>query len=139
MKINKHLKDLKNWKETDLFNWLSKNYYSLLVDTSDNYSKSDCYDIETKNRIELKCRAKHYDNLIIEKPKYDFLISKSKQFGDIPIYINSTPKGIYLFNLQNLKLKWYSKELPKTTDFQNKNKIQKEIAEINIKYALKLK
>jgi len=136
MKINK---DLKYWNEYDLFNWLADNYYSLLINTNENYSKSDCYDIKTMHRIELKCRAKHYDNLIIEKPKYDFLISRSKQFGDIPIYINSTPKGIYLFNLQNLKLKWYSKDLPKTTDFNNNNLIQKEIAEINIKYALKLK
>ena len=136
MKINK---DLKYWNEYDLFNWLADNYYSLLINTNENYSKSDCYDIETMHRIELKCRAKHYDNLIIEKPKYDFLISKSKQFGDIPIYINSTPKGIYLFNLQNLKLKWYSKELPKTTDFNNNNLIKKEIAEINIKSSLKLK
>jgi hypothetical protein len=139
MKINKHLKDLKSWKETDLFNWLADNYYNLLVNTNENYSKSDCYDIETMHRIELKCRAKHYDNLIIEKPKYDFLMQKAKQFGDIPVYINSTPKGIYLFNLKNLKLKWYSKELPKTTDFDNNNLIKKEIAEINIKYSLKLK
>jgi len=38
-------KKLKYWRESDLFEWLSKNYYNLLVDTSDNFSKSDCYDI----------------------------------------------------------------------------------------------
>jgi hypothetical protein len=136
MQINK---PLKNWRENDLFLWLSKNYYNLLVNTNEGFSKFDCYDIQTKNRIELKCRSKHYDNLIIEKPKFDFLVNKSKQMGDIPVYINSTPKGIYLFKLQELKLKWYLKQLPKSTDFDNKNTIEKKVSEINIKYSLKLK
>lgn len=130
---------LDKWRESDLFEWLSKNYYNLLVDTSKNFSKSDCYDIETKNRIELKCRAAHYQELIIEKPKYDYLIKKSKKFGDVPIYINSTPKGIYLFNLKNLKLKWFKKPLPKTTEFKNNNYISKEIAIININKSKQLK
>ena len=130
---------LKYWRESDLFEWLSKNYYNLLVDTSKNFSKSDCYDIETKNRIELKCRAMHYDKLIIEKPKYQYLIKESKKFGDIPIYINSTPKGIYLFELKDLKLEWFKKPLPKTTDFENNNYISKEIATINIKKSKQLK
>jgi len=102
-------KNLSKWRESDLFNWLSENYYSLLVDTSDNFSKSDCYDIETKNRIELKCRAAHYDKLIIEKPKYEYLIKESKKFGDVPIYINSTPKGIFLFELEDLMIGFYLK------------------------------
>ena len=136
MKINKHLKD---WNESDLFFWLSKNFYNLLVNTNEGFSKSDCYDIETKNRIELKCRAKHYDDLIIEKPKYDFLISKSIEMGDVPVYINSTPKGIYLFYLEKLDFKWFEKSLPKTTEFNNKNKIQKKVSKINIKHSLKLK
>ena len=132
-------KKLKYWRESDLFEWLSKNYYSLLVDTSKNFSKSDCYDIKTKNRIELKCRATHYQELIIEKPKYEYLIKESKKFGDVPIYINSTPKGIYLFELKDLKLKWFEKPLPKTTEFKNNNYISKEIATININKSKQLK
>lgn len=132
-------KQLKYWNESDLFDWLANNFYNLLVNTNDNFSKFDCYDIETKNRIELKCRAKHYDNLIIEKTKFDFLVNKSKKMGDVPVYINSTPKGIYLFYLQDLSLNWFKKRLPKTTDFKNKNTIEKKISEININLALKLK
>ena len=132
-------KKLKYWRESDLFDWLSKNYYNLLVDTSDNFSKSDCYDIETKNRIELKCRAAHYDKLIIEKPKYQYLIKESKKYGDVPIYINSTPKGIFLFELEDLKLKWFEKPLPKTTDFKNNNLTNKEVATININKSKQLK
>jgi len=132
-------KCLSKWRESDLFEWLSENYYNLLVDTSKNFSKSDCYDIETKNRIELKCRAAHYDKLIIEKPKYEYLIKESKKYGDVPIYINSTPKGIYLFNLKDLKLEWFKKPLPKTTEFKNNNYISKEIATININKSKQLK
>lgn len=130
---------LAKWRESDLFEWLSENYYNLLVDTSKNFSKSDCYDIETKNRIELKCRATHYEKLIIEKPKYEYLIKESKKYGDVPIYINSTPKGIYLFNLKDLKLEWFKKPLPKTTEFKNNNYISKEIATININKSKQLK
>ena len=132
-------KSLSKWRESDLFDWLSKNYYNLLVDTSDNFSKSDCYDIETKNKIELKCRATHYQELIIEKPKYEYLIKESKKFGDVPIYINSTPKGIFLFELEDLKLKWFEKPLPKTTDFENNNLTNKEVATININKSKQLK
>lgn len=132
-------KKLKYWREYDLFKWLSVNYYKLLVDTSGGYSKSDCYDIATKHRIELKCRAKHYDDLIIEKNKYKYLVDVSKKYGDIPIYINSTPEGIYLFKLNNIKFKWFQKSLPKTTDFKNKKTVKKEISKININQSIKIK
>ena len=132
-------KPLSKWKEADLFKWLSVSYYKLLVDTSGGYSKSDCYDIATKHRIELKCRAKHYDDLIIEKNKYKHLVDVSKKSGDIPIYINSTPKGIYLFKLNDIKFKWFKKSLPKTTDFKNKKTVKKEISKININQSIKLK
>jgi len=132
-------KKLKYWREYDLFKWLSVNHYKLLVDTSGGYSKSDCYDIATKHRIELKCRAKHYDDLIIEKNKYKYLVDVSKKYGDIPIYINSTPKGIYLFKLNNIKFKWFQKSLPKTTDFKNKKTVKKEISKININQSIKIK
>lgn len=132
-------KKLKYWREYDLFKWLSVNYYKLLVDTSGGYSKSDCYDIATKHRIELKCRAKHYDDLIIEKNKYKYLVDVSKKYGDIPIYINSTPKGIYLFKLNNIEFKWFQKSLPKTTDFKNKKTVKKEISKININQSIKIK
>lgn len=135
----KIVKSLKDWNESDLFGWLNENYYNLLVNINKNFSKFDCYDIETKHRIELKCRSKHYDNLIIEKIKFDSLVKTSNLMGDIPVYINSTPKGIYLFYLQDLQLIWHKKQLPKTTDFENKNVIEKEISEININFSLKLK
>ena len=94
------------WKEKDLFEWLNTNYYKSLVNSKNPISRWDCYDIETQNRIELKCRRKHYDTLILEKKKFDALILESNKNFDIPIYINSTPNGIYLFNLNKIEPKW---------------------------------
>ena len=99
----------------------------------------DCYDIETQSRIELKCRKKHYNTLLLEKPKYDALIKESNKHFDVPIYINSTPEGIYLFNLNKIDLKWFEKSLPATSEFKNRRWIKKEVTEINIKQAIKLK
>ena len=130
---------MQNWKEKDLFEWLSKNYYKTLVNSKNPISRWDCYDIETQSRIELKGRKKHYDTLLLEKPKYDALIKESNKHFDIPIYINSTPKGIYLFNLNKVDLKWFEKSLPATSEFQNRKWIKKQVTEINIKQSIKLK
>lgn len=127
------------WKESDLFEWLNTNYYKSLVNSKNPISRWDCYDIETQNRIELKCRRKHYDTLILEKKKFDALILESNKNFDIPIYINSTPNGIYLFNLNKIKPKWFVKSLPATTDFKKRIWVKKEVAELDIKQAIKIK
>ncbi|MEN8887115.1 MAG: hypothetical protein ABF246_12060 [Winogradskyella sp.] len=128
-----------NYKEKDLFEWLNKNHYNTLVNSRNPISRWDCYDVETRNRIELKCRRKHYDTLLLEKAKYDALIKESNKHLDVPIYINSTPKGIYLFNLLEVELKWYTKSLPATTEFQKRMWIKKEVTELKIEQAIKLK
>ena len=130
---------MQNWKEKDLFEWLSKNHYKTLVNSKNPISRWDCYDIETQSRIELKCRKKHYNTLLLEKPKYDALIKESNKHFDVPIYINSTPEGIYLFNLNKIDLKWFEKSLPATSELKNRRWIKKQVTEINIKQAIKLK
>tara|TARA_R110000823_G_scaffold50001_1_gene125757 strand:- start:1210 stop:1602 length:393 start_codon:yes stop_codon:yes gene_type:complete len=128
-----------HWKEKDLFDWLSTNHYKSLVNSKNPISRWDCYDIEQQHRIELKCRRKHYSTLILEKGKYDALIKESAKNSDIPIYINSTPEGVYLFNLNNIEVKWYLKSLPATTEFKKRIWVKKEITELDIVNAIKLK
>ena len=128
-----------NYKEKDLFEWLNQNHYNTLVNSKNPISRWDCYDIETRNRIELKCRRKHYDTLLLEKAKYDALVSESNKHLDIPIYINSTPNGIYLFNLLEVELNWFIKSLPATTEFQKRMWVKKEVTELKIEQAIKLK
>ena len=130
---------MQNWKEKDLFEWLSINHYKSLVNSKNPISRWDCYDIETQNRIELKCRRKHYNTLILEKGKYQALIKESSKNLDIPIYINSTPEGIYLFNLNKIDIKWFTKSLPATTEFKKLIWVKKEITELEITKGIKLK
>ena len=130
---------MQKWKEKDLFEWLSNNHYKTLVNSKNPISRWDCYDIETQNRIELKCRRKHYDTLILEKSKYDAMLLESNKNLDIPIYINSTPEGIYLFNLNEIDIKWFTKSLPATTDFKKRIWVKKKITELQVIKAIKLK
>lgn len=115
-------------KEQDLFEYLLENHYPDLVKSKKKMSRWDCYSPATFHRIELKCRAKHYDTLILEKKKYDAMLLKCDDNLDIPIYINSTPEGVYSFNLFKIEPKWEIKYLKKTTTFTNNNQIAKEIA-----------
>lgn len=119
---------MKNWNENDLFKYLQNCCYPDLVKARKQMSKWDCYSPTSKHRIELKCRGAHYDTLLIERKKYDAMISKADENLDIPIYINSTPKGIYRFNLYIVNPKWEVQYHNKTTHFSNNNKIKKEVA-----------
>ena len=122
-------------KEADLFNYLLENHYPDLVKAKSKMSRWDCYSPSTTHRIELKCRATHYDTLILEKKKYDAMIVKCNDNLDIPLYINSTPQGVYKFNLYIVKPIWEIQYHNKTTQFANTNKIPKEVAMLDIKDA----
>ena len=114
--------------EKDLFEYLKERVYPDLVMSTSPISRWDCYSPVRQHRIELKCRRKHYDELVIEKAKFFALWDRATDNFDAPIYINSTPKGVYRWNLFFQNPYWVKKYLPKTTDFSNTNKITKEIA-----------
>jgi hypothetical protein len=40
--------------------------------------------------------------LVIEKIKYDALVARASMFGTVPVYINSTPVGVWSFRLTEL-------------------------------------
>jgi len=118
--------------EEDLFDYLKTNVYLDLAMSLDPISRWDCYSKKRQHRIELKCRKNHYEDLVIEKGKFDALIKQANEDFDIPIYINSTPKGIYSWNLFYVYPEWSYKDLPKTTDFNDNDMILKEIAMLPI-------
>jgi|TARA_R100001463_G_scaffold41922_1_gene88104 hypothetical protein len=118
--------------EKDLFIYLKEKVYPDLVMSNSPISRWDCYSPKTKHRIELKCRKTHYDELVIERGKFDAMIEKANDNFDLPIYINSTPQGIYKWNLFFVTPTWFEKQLPKTTDFSDNFKITKEIAMLPI-------
>lgn len=118
--------------EKDLFEYLRKDYYPDLVKARSQMSRWDCYSPITFHRIELKCRKKHYDTLLIERKKYDAMVLKCQDNLDIPIYINSTPEGVYRWNLYNVEPEWFTKKIRATTEFANNNLIDKEIALLEV-------
>lgn len=127
-----------NWKEADLFNWLKENVYPDLVKARNQMSRWDCYSPSSGHRLELKCRRKHYDTLLIEKKKYDAMIQKCQDHLDTPMYFNSTPEGIYSFNLYFVEPDWeINNKNPATTYFKNYEKIEKEVAYLKISQAYK--
>jgi hypothetical protein len=126
------------WNEEQLFNWLKEFVYFDLVKAKNQMSRWDCYSPKFKHRIELKCRRKHYPTLLIEKSKYDAMIFESGKHMDIPMYINSTPEGIYSFDLHQIEPEWIFKSLRATTQFANNKNIVKKVAFLDLEEALKL-
>jgi|TARA_R110002126_G_scaffold152893_1_gene300098 hypothetical protein len=96
------------------------------------FSKYDCYSEKWRMDIELKCRRAHYDDLLIEWIKYDALMQRAMRFNTRPVYINSTPIGIWVFYLDDMYLNWEERQMPKTTDFGNNARVNKKVGYLNI-------
>ena len=119
--------------ELGLFNWLKEFRYKDLEHSQDQYDCFDCVSPLNKMLIELKCRAVHYDQLILEKTKWQSLTARASAMGYTAWYINQTPLGVSYHNLTALtNVKWVEKELPKSTQFSNQTKIVKEITFLQI-------
>ena len=121
--------------EKQLYQILKEKYLEDLAESDDQYSRYDCYSLRHNLDIELKCRNRHYNNLILERKKYDALIARSEKHQTRPLYINSTPKGIYIFDLSKIKPEFHCRYLPKTTQFYNRVRVEKEVAYLDTKKA----
>jgi hypothetical protein len=126
-------------EEKDLFNFLKSNHIPDLQPSLNPVSRYDCYSELYNLDIELKCRQKHYEELLIEKKKYDALSLRAVLFSTVPYYINSTPQGIWAFDLSKLpQPKWESRKMPKTTQFADNSEVIKEVGYINISLGMRL-
>jgi hypothetical protein len=86
--------------------------------------------------IEMKCRRTHYPTLLIEKKKWDYLAEIRARTGARTLYINSTPQGVYCFDLGAInEPDWALKALPDKTDFANSGKVQKLAGYLDIRLA----
>ncbi len=119
--------------ELQLFDWLKLHKFPDLQRSTDQFEAFDCVSPANKMLIELKCRAVHYDQLILEKPKWQSLTQRADILGYQAWYINQTPLGVSYHNLTALTdAKWVNKELPKSTQFDDKTKVVKEITFLTI-------
>lgn len=124
---------MNNWTEVDLFNWLKENVYPDLVKAKNQMSRWDCYSPCSGHRLELKCRKKHYSTMLLEKKKYNAMHFECMKHLDIPMYFNSTPEGIFSWNLNKIDPIWeVNFKNPATTQFNNNNKISKEVSYLEI-------
>lgn len=121
-------------KEGELLNLLQHIIPDITpTQNEDRYCYYDCKSDVYNCQIELKCRYKEYeDGYIIEKSKYQKLI-KNKRCR----YINSIKnKKIYSWNLKKIPEPiWFKKMLPKTTEFGNRQWIEKEVGLLSVKDA----
>jgi len=94
----------------------------------DQFNYRDAYSKKYDLSIELKCRHKHYEDLLIEKIKWDKLIKHNRVR-----YINSTPIGIFSFDLKKISEPiWTIRDMPHHTEFTNTENVEKMIGFLSI-------
>jgi Holliday junction resolvase len=123
--------------EQSLFDYIKGKYLEDLEKSGDAFEYIDATSNGYRLKIELKCRHTHYDELILEKDKYESLVQTADKLGYTPFYINSTPQGIYAFNLRKITVTWTTKRLPAST-FNKAPAIDKEVTLLHIDKAVKL-
>ena len=124
--------------EAKLFDYIKGRYLEDLVKSEHQYEYHDCTSNLYRLHIELKCRHKHYEDLIIEKDKYEALVQEAERLGFTPFYVNATPKGIYAFNLKKTKVTWTVKKLPSKTEFDSGGQVDKTVALLPVAEAVQL-
>lgn len=122
--------------EKDLYNALQKHLIPDLLSYKKSNSTYDCFSEDLNMQIELKCRRRHYDDLMIERGKWDRLLKESNSNGTRSIYLNSTPEGVWAFDLNHLErangLVWSFKTLPVKTQWDKGQTKRKEVSYIHI-------
>ena len=126
-------------READLFEYLKSELYPDLVKSEGIYDSFDCISAHAGHYIELKCRHTHYPTLLIEEMKYRKLITQAAERDLTPFYINSTPEGIYSFDLMDVaEPEWFTHRMPATTEFARNNKINKLVGYLPVEEGVKL-
>jgi hypothetical protein len=126
-------------KEQGLFDFLKSSLYPDLEKAPGIYDAFDCISATAGHYIELKCRYTHYDTLLIEEMKYRKLITQAAERDLIPFYINSTPKGVFSFDLMDVpEPEWEVGWMPATTEFARNHKMEKLVGYLPIAEAVQL-
>jgi hypothetical protein len=77
--------------------------------------------------------------LLIEEMKYRKLITQAAERDLIPFYINSTPIGVFSFDLMDVPEPiWKVQYLPATTEFGRSGKVDKLVGYLPIEEAVQL-
>lgn len=121
-------------KEQNLFEYLKTTHFPDLVRSENVFDHFDCTTKINNLYIELKCRHTHYPDLLIEEVKYRRLLAQAN--GMLPYYINSTPEGIYAFDLLSTpEPEWSERWMPRTTEFVDTRKKMKLVGFLKLEHA----
>jgi hypothetical protein len=125
--------------EEVLFYFLREGFYPDLEKAPGIYDAFDCISVRAGHYIELKCRHTHYPTLLIEEMKYRKLITQAAERDLIPYYINSTPQGVFSFDLMDVpEPVWFNHQMPATTEFDRLDKVEKLVGYLPIEEAVQL-
>jgi len=123
---------INRWNDIHLFD-------EPLIEVEDNPFST--YDAQSSQYIvEIKSRDRLYDSWIIEKYKFDINFEDSVRTGRDFLYITEYRRKLMVWNLNDLVavdycFNWHKRWLPKTTDFENKEKVLKEVGYLLTSYA----
>lgn len=119
--------------EAKLFAKLQETYFTDLIKPEGIHEPFDAYSESKKAIIELKCRGAHYNQMLIEKVKWDKLALLRASQGLGTLYICSTPMGCYMWDLGAvIEPDWSEKRLPKTTEFKSVEWVSKWVGYLDI-------
>ena len=122
-----------------LFTFLREGFYADLEKAPGIYDAFDCISKQAGHYIELKCRHTHYPTLLIEEMKYRKLITQAAERDLVPYYINSTPQGVFSFDLMDVpEPVWFNHQMPATTEFDRLDKVEKLVGYLPIEEAVQL-
>lgn len=137
----------------ELFKIIYNDKYDIKYDHTDPYGQ-DVYDsavmrfdknttyIVDTHIFEAKVRDEDYDDILLEKKKYNDLKRISKRYNNTEskiFYVSCHPSGTYIFNLSTLKdIKWVERSLNKSTTELWKGKIDKQVTFLSKEIAKKI-
>jgi hypothetical protein len=118
-------------KQSEIIEKLNTLYSNLnLLECEDQFCSCDAEGDDYI--IEIKSRDKEYRSWIIEKKKFKSNIVKSVEKTKKFIYLTEYNGKIMTWNIHNLVLEnydfqWTEQPMPKTTEFDNNNTVDKEV------------
>lgn len=95
------MSELQKLTNDDLFSLVQANLYedSYPCPDTDSHYISEKYGVY----FQVRCRVEHHDNVMLNRAGYELLIQNADTLGLVPLYICSTPVGIWEFNLALVK------------------------------------
>lgn len=122
-------------KELDVLKRISQHSTTPVKPSEFEYNRFDA--LNEKTIFEIKCRDSYYNYTMIEFDKFSYNYVYSKVNNLNFIYAVEMEGKIYLFDILKLvrakyDFNWQWKELSKTTEFTNNDKVKKYIGFINV-------